>query len=178
MEQKKAQWIRCWNKYKYFVIVLSVGIVLMLCTFPESSQTTEEQTGHSTQEFDLAEFQEELCSSLSAIDGVGRVQVMLSLESGEESVYASDVSESSQSSGENSASENYQSTMSILSDGSYGEQPVLVKSNFPTFRGAVVICDGADDSVVQLKITEAVSSLCGISSDRISISKMSEQEGY
>ena len=178
MEQNKARWLRMWNQYKYFVIVLLAGVLLMLCSFPETEQKDEQRNETGAQEFDLDAFQEELCSSLSDIDGVGRVQVMLSLESGEESVYASDISQSSQSSGEDAASENYQSTMSILSDGSYGEQPVLIKNKLPTFRGAVVICDGADDSVVQLKITEAVSSLCGISSDRISISKMSEQEGY
>ncbi|MDO5548037.1 MAG: hypothetical protein Q4F79_06060 [Eubacteriales bacterium] len=174
MEQKKKQWMSYWNKYKYFLLVLAIGLCLMLFTWPEQTKQTEETETTSEMEFDMDSFKEELCSSLSAIEGVGRVEVMLSLESGEEAVYASDVSQSSQNSGEDTSSENYQSTMSILSDGSYGEQPVLIKNNFPTFRGAVVICDGADDSVVQLKITEAVSSLCGISSDRISISKMSQ----
>ena len=90
-------------------------------------------------------------------------------------MYASDVNKSSQTSSDGSStSESYQSAMSILSDGSYGESPVLIKSNYPTFRGAVVLCDGADSSAVRLEITQAVSALCDISSDRISISKMSQ----
>jgi stage III sporulation protein AG len=173
MEQAKKQWQVYWNKYKYFLLVLIIGMCLMLFSLPEHTEQQEE-TETTASEFDMDSFKEELCSILSAIDGVGRVEVMLSLESGEEAVYASDISQSNQNSGEDTSSENYQSTMSILSDGSYGEQPILIKSNFPTFRGAVVICDGADDSLVQLKITETVSSLCGISSDRISISKMSQ----
>lgn len=156
------------------MIVILAGVLLMVVTLPQSSKETEQTAEETTQQFDLEAFEQQICSSLSAIDGVGRIEVMLSLETGEESVYASDVTQSSQSSGENASSENYQSTMSILSDGSYGERPVLVTSNYPTFRGAVIICDGADDSRVQLELTEAMSSLCGISSDRVSVLKMSQ----
>ncbi len=154
--------------------MILAGVLLMLVTLPQGSKETEQAEEETTQQFDLEAFEQQICSSLSAIDGVGRIEVMLSLETGEESVYASDVTQSSQSSGENASSENYQSTMSILSDGSYGERPVLVTSNYPTFRGAVIICDGADDSRVQLELTEAMSSLCGISSDRVSVLKMSQ----
>ena len=156
------------------MIVILAGVLLMAVTLPQDGKETEETAEETTQQFDLEAFEQQICSSLSAIDGVGRIEVMLSLETGEESVYASDVTQSSQSSGENASSENYQSTMSILSDGSYGERPVLVTSNYPTFRGAVIICDGADDSRVQLELTEAMSSLCGISSDHISVLKMSQ----
>ncbi len=162
-----------WKKYRYFFIVILAGIVLMLFTLPSGEEKAQEKPA-AEEGFNLEEFEEQICSSLSAIEGVGRIEVMLSLETSEESVYASDVSQSSQSSGENSSSENYQSTMSILSDGSYGETPVLVTSNYPTFRGAVVICDGADSSTVRLELTEALSSLCGISSDHISVLKMSQ----
>ena len=154
--------------------MILAGVLLMLVTLPQGSKETEQAEEETTQQFDLEAFEQQICSSLSAIDGVGRIEVMLSLETGEESVYASDVTQSSQSSGENASSENYQSTMSILSDGGYGERPVLVTSNYPTFRGAVIICDGADDSRVQLELTEAMSSLCGISSDRVSVLKMSQ----
>lgn len=171
--QGKEQFLAYWKRYRYFLIVIAAGVLMMLVTLPQ--ETKQEETPETNaQQFDLETFEQEICSSLSAIDGVGRVEVMLSMETGEESVYASDVTQSSQSSGENSNSENYQSTMSILSDGSYGERPVLVTSNYPTFRGAVIICDGADDSRVQLELTEAMSSLCGISSDHISVLKMSQ----
>ena len=164
------------EKYKYFFLIIAVGVLLMVISIPDNTaqETAESGDSESAEVFDLDQFEQQICDSLAAMDGVGRVEVMLSLESGEESVYASDVSRSSQSSGTDSSSENYQSTMSILSDGSYGEQPVLIKNKYPTFRGAVVICDGADSSSVQLEITEAISSLCGISSDHISILKMSQ----
>ena len=118
-------------------------------------------------------FQQQVADSLSQIDGAGSVTVLLSLETGEESVYAADVSESSQAA-ENNSSESYERSTSILSDGSYGEAPILIKSKYPTFRGAMVLCEGADDDAVRLQIVHAVSALCGISSDHISVSKRTQ----
>lgn len=169
--------IRLWEKYKYFITVILVGVFLLVWSnVPAPEKNTDETKHTSSQEFDLSAFQQSVADSLSHIDGAGRVQVLLSLESGEEAVYASDINRSSQTSGESgdNSSESYQSTMSILSDGSYGESPVLIKSNYPTFRGAVILCDGADNDSVRLQITQAVSALCGISTDHISISKMSQ----
>ena len=55
-------------------------------------------------EVDLQTFQQSVADSLAQIEGAGRVEVLLSLEAGEESVYASDVSQSSQSTGGSSDS--------------------------------------------------------------------------
>ncbi len=177
MKNWKTGLNRQWEKYKYFIAVIAVGVLLLVSAgIPNGKSGAADADEADSQEFDLASFQRSVSESLSKIDGAGNVEVLLSLESGEESVYASDISQTSQTSGGNtdSSSESYQSTMSILSDGSYGESPVLIKSNYPTFRGAVILCDGADNDVVRLQITQAVSALCGISTDHISISKMSQ----
>lgn len=178
MKNWKTGMLRLWEKYKYFIAVILVGAVLLCFSLPSKTVgKTETENEDQTQEtFDLTAFQQEVAESLSEIDGAGRVKVLLSLETGAESVYASDISKSSQNSGGDnfSDSESYQSTMSILSDGSYGETPVLIKNKYPTFRGAVVLCDGADSDTVRLAVTQAVGVLCGISSDHISISKMSQ----
>ena len=43
----------------------------------------------------------------------------------------------------------------------------------PVIRGIAVVCEGADDVTVNAQITQAVSVLTGVSTNRISISKMS-----
>lgn len=162
--------IRLWQKYKYFMVVILAGILLLTISVPEKRETkTDTETGAC---FDLEAFQKNMAERLSQIEGAGRVEVMLSLESGEESVFASDVNRSSRFS-EQDSSESYQSETAVVSDGSYGETPILIKNNYPVFRGAVIICEGADNSQVRLAITNAVTALCGISSDHVSISKMS-----
>lgn len=153
-----------------------MGVLLLLSAKVPASEPAKEEGTQTEAAFDLQTFQQSVADSLAQIEGAGRVEVLLSLEAGEESVYASDVSQSSQSTGgsSDSTSETYQSTMSILSDGSYGETPVLIKSKYPTFRGAVILCEGADSDTVRLQIVQAVSALCGISSDHISISKLKQ----
>lgn len=165
-----------WARYKYFLAVITVGVLLLLSAKVPISEPAKEEGAQTEAAFDLQTFQQSVADSLAQIEGAGRVEVLLSLEAGEESVYASDVSQSSQSAGgsSDSTSETYQSTMSILSDGSYGETPVLIKSKYPTFRGAVILCEGADSDTVRLQIVQAVSALCGISSDHISISKLKQ----
>ncbi len=172
MKQWQTGLFRLWQKYKYFIAVIAVGAALLVLSAPSAADKTEETETAPSESFDLPSFQSAVAESLSKIDGAGRVEVMLSLEAGEESVYAEDVNRSSQTSGSEQISESYQSAMSILSDGSYGESPVLIKNKYPTFRGAVVLCDGANNDTVRLEITQALQALCGISSDHISISKM------
>ncbi|MFQ7243101.1 MAG: hypothetical protein ACLRO1_11965, partial [Agathobaculum sp.] len=64
------------------------------------------------------------------------------------------------------------SDLTVIADGSRGEKPVTVKSLLPTFRGAVVLCDGADNAQVRLAVTQAVSTVCGIGSDKVTVLKM------
>ena len=65
-----------------------------------------------------------------------------------------------------------ESDVSVVSNGSYGETPVTVKRVLPVFRGAVVLCDGADDASVRLSVTQAVSTVCGIGADKVTVLKM------
>ena len=49
---------------------------------------------------------------------------------------------------------------------------MTVKRVLPVFRGAVVLCDGADDASVRLSVTQAVSTVCGIGADKVTVLKM------
>ena len=163
-----------WARYKYFLAVIAVGVLLLLSATVPAREPAKEEGTQTEAAFDLQTFQQSVADSLAQIEGAGRVEVLLSLEAGVESGYDSAVIQSSQSArgSSDSTSETDQSTMSILSDGSYGETPVLIKSKYPTFRGAVILCEGADSDTVRLQIVQAVSALCGISSDHISIAKL------
>ena len=95
------------------------------------------------------------------------VELMLSLDQTEESVYAVNTRQTS-----GSDSRSRESDVSVVSNGSCGETPVTVKRVLPVFRGAVVLCDGADDASVRLSVTQAVSTVCGIGADKVTVLKM------
>ena len=53
--------------------------------------------------------------------------------------------------------------------GSGTQDVVVTRERYPSYQGAVVVCEGAGDAAVRLALTEAVSALTGLSADRISI---------
>lgn len=97
---------------------------------------------------------------------------MLTLEASEEAVYASNTRESA-GGGQGGSREQ---SITVVSDSGYGQRPVTVKEIFPTFRGAVVLCEGADNIHVRCAVVEAVSTLCGIGSDKVAVLKMQPGE--
>ena len=69
------------NKYRFAVLVALAGVVLML--LPAGKQETEAaDTAGEEMSFSLEETERRMAEVLSAMDGVGRVQVMLTLHSG------------------------------------------------------------------------------------------------
>ena len=47
----------------------------------------------------------------------------------------------------------------------------MTRTLYPTYRGALVVCQGGDRADVRLTVTEAVASLTGLSADRITVAK-------
>jgi len=146
------------KKYKLILLIALVGVVLML--IPIGSDSGEE-TGTVVKiesAFSLEEYESELESILSSVQGVGKVKVMLTLKTGEETVYAID----------ESASYN----KIVLKGSGQTSEPVVVKIISPVFEGAVIVCEGGANSLVAFRVTEAVEALTGLKSDKISVVPM------
>ena len=155
--QVKKLWA-LFQKYKLVLLVFAVGLVLLL--WPNhSAQTAVPVSSEETEA--------ELESVLSQIEGAGQVSVALTLKDGMERVYATDETSFQDGDGQ----EDQQTQTVILSTGSGTEAAVLVQQRYPTFQGAVVVCSGGGDAEVRLLITQAVSALTGLGTDRISVCK-------
>ena len=160
-------------KYRALLIVLLAGVLLLASAgWPGSGRhdpVQETAPAVADEEgFSLSAFEESLNQKLAAIEGVGRVELMLSLDQTEEAVYAVNTRHTDSKAG----GQSYESDLTVVSDGSYGETPVTVKNLLPTFRGAVVLCDGADNAEVRLAVTQAVTTVCGIGADKVTVLKM------
>ena len=60
---------------------------------------------------------------------------------------------------------------SLIFTGSGTEAAVVAGQTAPVYQGVVVVCDGADSARLRLEITQAVSALTGLSSDKIAVVK-------
>ena len=106
---------------------------------------------------------------LGAISGVGQVKVMLTVDSDGERQLAQDTELTY--SGSAAAPEDYsRRSETVLTDGG-GDGTVVTRTLYPTYRGALVVCQGGDRADVRLTVTEAVASLTGLSADRITVAK-------
>ena len=103
---------------------------------------------------------------LEKISGVGRVDVMLTLQSGSELVLAQD--SSLRYSGSVQSPDNYERRSDAVTDSG---GVVVTQEKYPQYRGALVVCDGGGSDAVRLQVVEAVSALTGLGSDRIAVVK-------
>ena len=89
--------------------------------------------------------------------------MLLTVAAGEEILYQTD----------DQISENQTRIETVLITDSDRAQTGLVRQvKPPVYRGAVVVCKGADTASVRLAVVEAVSSLTGLGADQISVLKM------
>ena len=177
---KKEQWI----------VYLLLGALLLVIFLPvekkEQEGKTEEEAGEQMPEEDYEpyrsqteELEEKLERALSRVEGVGKVEVVLSLESANQKVVEKDVP-ASRSSQESSGAQESSSASSVTteestvyqtdSDGS--ETPYVVRENYPEIRGVLVVAQGGGDPVAVQQIQEAVMALFRVEAHKIKVMKM------
>lgn len=175
------QWLRkapnLLKKYKYPCLILLLGVFLMLLPVGGQREKTPVSTEPATPELQdpWADYcwqtEKRLAGILSRIQGAGRVEVMLSLKSGQSTQYQTDLDQSSLSEGESREESTSRKTV-IFSRGSAYNEPAVVKTDYPVFQGALVVAQGGDDPGVRLALSNAVAALLGLGADQITIVKM------
>lgn len=164
----KVRWGVLWKRYKFVLIVVLVGIVLML--LPTSGrEKTEEITSTQGEDFNLEETEHRMEEMLEKINGVGKVRLMLTLQSGSRLTLAERIQTEQMK--EQSRIEREPLT---LNRGSGTQEAVITNRFYPIYQGAVVVCQGADSSTVQLAVTESIQALTGLGADRIRVVKWTQ----
>ena len=152
---------RYFGKYKFLLLILALGIFLM--NFPGNTQKPEPEEPVISEE--QSNLEDRLQEILGSIQGVGEVRVLLTESSGEE--YRYQVDEQMGSEGSVTRRETV-----MIRDGNRNESGLVEKVIPPTYRGAIVVCQGGDNALVKLAVIEAVGSVTGIPSSRITVWKM------
>lgn len=144
----------------------------------QSQKQSEQPVSKESQDYETS-VQEKLKNTLENIDGVGKVDVMVSFESGEEQVPAVNVNDSTNTTEEkdnaggvrNSVQKNNGSTVVITNDNGKS-QPLILKKYKPKVAGVCVVAEGAEDDLTQLRITKAVMDLFNLPEDKVNVYPM------
>ena len=161
LHKKIKDWF---TRYRYAVLVVALGIVLMTMPTGQKKESPVPQT--PSQEVTAESVDEELAEILTQIQGVGKVKVMLTEATGAETIYQTDTDRS------DSTDTSSVRTDTVIISGSGTETGLVRTVTPPTFLGAIVVCQGGDNPSVRLAVSQAVSVVTGISMDRITVLKM------
>lgn len=167
-EDRKQRWTgltAALGRCKYVLPVAALGALLLL--WPGAQET--ETASPAPAESDTEALSAQLAEILSGIRGVGRAEVLLTLQSGDELVLASD--STLRYSGPSQAPDSYDRSSEVvtISGGSGAQDVVVTQRRYPRYRGALVVCDGGGSDSVRLQVVAAVSALTGLGSDCIAV---------
>ena len=161
------------KKDKKLLLTVAAGILgivfIVISEFiPKSSYKkaeTGEQNKNSVSSYEET-LEKRLESIISSVDGAGRVQVMVTLDTSEQTQYAKDEKENSKS-GDKSSEKSYEKKYVLTDDDGGG----VLKTT-----GVIVVCDGGDNAAVKNGITSAVRAALSVDSNKITVLKMKNSE--
>ena len=173
----------------HLLIALLAGVLLLVIAIPtqdknstSSVPTTENTSGltNTTKKDDLDVLQGRLVQTLSKVEGVGKVEVMLTQKSSKEKIVEKDspvtdknTEEKDSEGGIRSTRENVSGEETVYEKDENGNQvPYVVKELEPEIAGVLIVAEGGGDPVTVNNITEAVMSLFDIDAHKIKVMKM------
>lgn len=141
--------------------LLVIGIALIVIgSVDYTIGRPEAEEGKRTDIIDTSDYVDKLEHDVAAlierIDGAGVANVLITLESDSEHVYAYD-------------SRNGSREYLTVGSGS-NEEPVLLRRMTPRLRGIAVVCSGGNDPIVQQKIISMLCSLFDLPSTKVFVS--------
>ena len=153
------------ERFRLPLLILALGALLLLLPSGGTGKAAQDAQPPAQQTQPLEDMRQALSQLLFSMEGVGRVELLLTTTGSDEVVYQTDVRRSGEASEE---------TTVFSANQSAQKTPVVTKTKKASYAGAVVVCDGADSAVVRLRIVQAVSALTGLGSDKISVIKMKQ----
>lgn len=169
------QRLQAGGKDRHLRILLAVGLagiaLIALSEWlpkpaAEEGAVTDTPAPAATEQQVEQALEERITALLRAVEGVGDCRVMVTLESGAQSVYAADTAASAGADGSQSSSEN--TLMVETADGPVG---LLLTRIQPTVKGVAVVCGGADDPAVCQRVVDVVTTAFHISERRVCVVK-------
>ena len=150
----------------------------------DMQQDTFMDSGIVREEYIIEKLEQRLETILTAMQGVGKVKVMITLSSSGEKVVEKDIPlernniiENDSTGGNRNTNEMYSQEETVYKTNSAGDKiPYVVKENSAVVAGVSVVAEGGDNSLVQKNISDAIQALFGIDEHKIKVVKMKQDE--
>lgn len=150
----------------------------MVSSQNNSNQNNSSKTNSNDKDYETY-LQNELKENLERIQGVGKVDVMIYFEKGEEKVPAINIKNSNSVTNEKDTAGGTRRTLQnnddkdvVVTNEDGVNKPLIIRKDKPEITGILVVAEGAEDKVTQLRISNAVCTLFNISSCKVNVYPM------
>ena len=150
-------------KNKYLILLVLAGIVLMVLPSSKSEDSSRTPSPVITNDDPGEELEAILCQ----IKGVGKVSVLLTVQEGEQTVYAYDEDDN-----DGNGNTSTRRDAVLITDAQRNQTGLVLQRIPPVYKGAVVVCQGGDEPTVRLAVVDAVRNATGLGADKITVLKM------
>ncbi|WP_249303318.1 stage III sporulation protein AG [Qiania dongpingensis] len=183
-------------KTETWILLLLAGVLLLVIALPtkKNGENTEKisgqqevsrENGSGSGTSDVSDYakkmEKRVAEILSTIDGVGKAEVMVTLESGGETILQTDASleqsstkETDSEGGSRSVEEKNQSSQTVLTGSE--DSPYVTKELCPKVTGIVITAEGGGEATVKAEISEAMEALFDLPAHKIKVLKRVKQE--
>lgn len=182
------------------VILLMAGIFLLVLSFPDmlssensskdntakqdykiKDDTNNTETGDETDTY-LKELENRLKKVLTKVEGIGDVEVMITLKGSKEAVILKDGPYTQESMNEvdgeggnrDSSSISKEDTTVLVNGGNGESMPYVIQELEPEVEGIVVIAGGGDNAKIMTEIMEAAQVLFNVPAHKVKVMKMNK----
>lgn len=180
-KMKREQWIVCGL----------AGLLLLVIATPVRKTDSLDTAEKNAKEEDVvrtesqlnsirSEYEQQLTEALSQVEGVGEVNVTVTMESTGKKIVEKDVPQDEQTSSqkdnegmENSTQSSSTQETTVYEENENGSQtPYISSETYPEIRGVLVVAKGGGDPVIVQQIQEAVMALFHVDAHKIKVLKM------
>ncbi len=162
----------------YVGLALLIVVLYLSTLFPKESQQAalqpEAKSNVYTSQTEL-EVEQRLENVLSSIRGAGRVEVMITYETGPEIVTAMNTdtntnrSETVDNGKESKVEQQTESKKPATVSGGGGTEPIVITEKQPSVRGVIVVAEGADNIKVRMDLQRAVQTVLDVPAANIEV---------
>ena len=172
------------DRYRKIVIYLGIGGILLIFMSNFFKKDDSKSINMKVDEKISAEryinnLQQNLESIVSSIKGAGKCKVLVTLENGSETIYATEEKKNKEASEDKSGGETTRKKESddcekkyiTIKDSEGAERALAVTEIQPKIKGVIIVCPGGDDPQVQQRVVNAVTTALDITSKRVCVTK-------
>jgi stage III sporulation protein AG len=160
------------KKFLYIVILICAAVVLFCFNFDTKNSETTQDSSTSLTEY-KNNLTSELCAILGKIEGVGKVNVLITFDSDTDQEVVYNTKETTSQNGQNTSNTTISKDAVMMKDGTVNI-PYTIKNDIPDIKGVLIVAQGADDENVKEKIKDAVVTILKIPSYRAVVLPMSK----